>query len=51
MVGGIRRTVDVVTAFGCVVFALELLYSTRPSLRVEDFWALVLLEGVPGEVG
>ncbi len=41
--GLISGTVDVVTALGGIVLALELLHSATPSLAVEDIRPLVLL--------
>jgi len=51
LVGFIWRAVDIITAFGRIVFTLKLLYSTWPSLRVIDLRSFVFFQGGRRKVG
>jgi hypothetical protein len=49
--GLIRNTVNIVTAFGSVIVALELFNSARPPLAVEDLRPLIFLELLLWQIG
>lgn len=49
--GLIGGAVDIVTAFGGVIFALELLNSARPPLAVEDLRPLIFLQLLLWQIG